>query len=125
MKDKLGYEKFVEEVFTLHRDIRYAELFDGDCKRLGGGMRPGVASIDPPEVSAEVDVETARFGLLLLKNRAYYGELDYVFASMEKVNVIVLPVDDKVLVVALNPPTGLDILSKLKETAAKLGQFLK
>lgn len=125
MKDKLGYEKFVEEVFGLHRDIRYAELFDSDCGRLGGGMRPGVASIDPPEVSAEVDVETARFGLLLLKNRAYYGELDYVFASMEKVNVIVLPVDDKVLVVALNPPTGLDILPKLKEKAAKLGQSLK
>lgn len=88
-------------------------------------MRPGVASLDPPEVSAEVDVETARFGLLLLKNRAYYGELDYVFASMEKVNVIVIPVGDNVLVVALDPPTGLDVLPQLKQMAAKLAQSLK
>ncbi|MDJ0272055.1 MAG: hypothetical protein QXN23_01455 [Candidatus Caldarchaeum sp.] len=125
MRNKQDYEKFIEEVFDIHRDIRYAELFDSNCKRLGGGMRPGVASLDPPEVSAEVDVETAKFGLLLLQNRTYYGELDHVFASMEKVNVIVLPVGDKVLVVALDPPTGLDILPQLKKMAAKISQFLK
>lgn len=125
MTDRREYSRFIEEVFSIHKDIRYAELFDSDCGRLAGGMRPGVASLDPLEVSAEVDIETARFGLLLLKNRKYYGELDYVFASMEKLNVIVLPIGDKVLVVALNSSTGLDVLPRLKKIAAKLVEYLK
>jgi len=120
MNDKPVYQKFIQDVFRLHSEVRYAELFDEECRSLAGGMRPGVVSIDPPEVSERVDVDTARFGLMLLKHKKYYGSLNYIYVEMEKVNVVVLPVGEKILVVALNPTIGLNIIPKLKKVIAKL-----
>ncbi|MEM0384310.1 MAG: hypothetical protein QXV27_05645 [Candidatus Caldarchaeum sp.] len=106
-------DRLLEEVFALHPNVRYAEIFDSAANHVAGGMRPGFESLDPPEVSSRVDVETAKYALLLIQNRKYYGDLEYIYASMKGINVLILPFMSGVLVTAFNPPTGLGILPAL------------
>lgn len=123
--EKTLNQRLIDAIFNLNEAIRYAEVFGPRAERLAGGMRPGVESLDPPNVAAKVDVETAKFGLLLKQNEHYYGRLHYVYAAMERINVMILPLGEKVLVVATNPPAGIEILSELKEVLEAFSQSLK
>ncbi|WP_448605480.1 hypothetical protein [Thermoflexus hugenholtzii] len=108
--------ELVEVVFSLSSHIRYVEVFNSRGVGVAGGMRPGVKSVDPPRTAAKVDVETARYALLLMRQRKYYGKMKYMYVEMERVNVLVKPLDGWVLVLTTNPPAGLDLLEKVQQT---------
>ena len=42
-------QTFVEKVLALHEDVRFAALFDWEGRRLAGGMKRGIPSLDPPK----------------------------------------------------------------------------
>lgn len=110
------FNTVLQEIFAIHPSVRYAEIFDANARHIAGGVKTGVKSLDPVEVSSIVDVETAKYALLLIQNRKYYGELEYIYISMEKINVLILPFLSGVLVMAFNPPTGLEILPAINKT---------
>jgi hypothetical protein len=112
--------KIVESIFSLGSEIRYAEIFNNRAVSIAGGMKPGVKSIDPARTAAKVDVETARYALLLIRRRKYYGAMHYMYVRLEKVNVLVLPFDNGVLVITLNPPKGLELLEDIRQ---KISQY--
>ncbi|MDW8360562.1 MAG: hypothetical protein RMK31_08295, partial [Candidatus Caldarchaeum sp.] len=108
-------EKIVDDIFALSPAVRYAEFFDGRCRRLAGGMRPGVKSLEPAKTAAKIDVETAKYATLLQKQKKYYGNFSHMFVETEKVNVLVVPYRTGVLVLTTNPPTGLELLPEVKK----------
>ncbi len=111
--------EIVEAVFSLSPEIRYAEIFNSRGVGVAGGMRPGVKSVDPPRTAAKIDVETARYALLLMRQRRYYGRMRYLYVEMERVNVLITPLNSWVLVLTTNPPAGLDLLEKVEKTIAR------
>lgn len=116
MVDRDRLRELVEAVFSLSSQIRYVEVFNSRGVSVAGGMRPGVKSVDPPKTAAKVDVETARYALLLMRQRKYYGAMKYMYVEMERVNVLIKPLDGWVLVLTTNPPAGLDLLEKVQQT---------
>jgi len=113
-RDRL--RELVEAVFSLSGQIRYVEVFNSRGVGVAGGMRPGVKSVDPPRTAAKIDVETARYALLLMRQRRYYGGMKYMYVEMERVNVLVKPLDGWVIVLTTNPPAGLDLLERVQQT---------
>ncbi|MDW8063598.1 MAG: hypothetical protein RMI43_05460 [Candidatus Caldarchaeum sp.] len=114
MVSRKKLETLTSEIFNINPAIRYAEFFDRRCKSLAGGMRPGVKSLEPPKTAAKVDVETAKYAILLLKQRKYYGDFGFMYVNTDKVNVLVVPYKSGVLVLTTNPPVGLEILPAVK-----------
>lgn len=112
-------EEFVRMLFGLSDDIRYVEVFNRRGVGVAGGMRPGIRSLDPPKTAAKIDVETANYALLLMGQRRYYGDMKYMYVEMERVNVLVLPLNGMVAVLTTNPPAGLELLPALQQTIAQ------
>jgi len=119
MVNKNRLRELVADVFMLDSQVRYVEVFNSRGVGVEGGMRPGVKSVDPPRTAAKVDFETARYALLLMRLNKYYGKMKYMYVEMERVNVLVVPMDTWVLIVTTNPPAGLDLLEKVQQTITR------
>lgn len=112
-------EELVSMLFSLSSDIRYVEIFNRRGVGVAGGMRPGIKSLDPPKTAAKIDVETANYALLLMGQSRYDGDMKYMYVEMERVNVLVLPLNGRVVVLTTNPPAGIELLPALQQTIAR------
>lgn len=122
LTDKRDLDLLVSEIFSVSEKIRYVEIFDEHAKGVAGGMRQGVISLDPPRIAESVDTETARYALLLISQKHYYGDLSYMLVEMEKLDVLVLPLKDGALVLTTEPGFANRLLPMVKE---KIAHFLK
>ena len=114
--DSEGLQALVTKVLGIHEDVRFAALFDSDGRKLGGGMRKGKRSLDPPKKSSQIDKASALYPALLAANERYFGKFGFMFAKMERCNAIVVQVEAEVfLVVTTDPPTGLDIIPEIEK----------
>ncbi|TLX98757.1 MAG: hypothetical protein E6K90_08890 [Thaumarchaeota archaeon] len=108
-------QTFVEKVLALHEDVRFAALFDWEGRRLAGGMKRGIPSLDPPKKSSQIDRASALYPVLLASNKRYFGRFEFMFARMEKVHAVVVQVgSNRMLVVTTNPPTGLNLIPAIE-----------
>jgi hypothetical protein len=109
----------VDRVLGLHQNVRFAALFDWKGKKLAGGMKGTVPSLDPPKKASQVDRATALYPVLLASNQRYNGRFEFMFAQMEKVNAIAVQVgSDRMLVVTTDPPTGLDLVPAIRKAVS-------
>jgi hypothetical protein len=112
-------QSLVERILGAHKDVRFAALFDARGEKLAGGMKDGTPSLDPPKKSAQVDRATAVYPAMLAANERYFGKFGFLFAEMEKCNALAFQVEtDVFLVVTTDPPTGLDLVPKIKKIIA-------
>ena len=106
----------IDKVMSIHEDVRFAALFDWKVRKVAGGMKGRVESLDPPRKAARVDRATAEYAVLLASNSQFYGDFEFMYAQMKRVNVIVLQAGpERMLCVTTNPPTGYDLIPKIED----------
>jgi hypothetical protein len=105
----------IDEVLNIHEAVRFAALFDWKGRKVAGGMKSEVRSLDPPKKAARVDRATAQYTILLASNRQFFGEFEFMYAQMKRVNAIVLQAGpEMMLCVTTNPPIGYDLIPKIE-----------
>ena len=108
-------QTLIDKVLSIHEAVRFAALFDWKGRKVVGGMKERVKSLDPPTKAAKVDRATAEYAILLASNSQFNGQFEFVYAQMKKVNVIVLQAGpETMLCVTTNPPTGYDLIPKIE-----------
>jgi len=87
--------------------VRFAALFDWQGRKIAGGMKRGVKSLDPPKKASQIDRATARYPILLASNKKYFGDFEFMYAKMKRLNAIVVQAGPgKMLVITTNPSVG-------------------
>ena len=105
----------IDKVMTIHEAVRYAALFDWKGRKVAGGMKRKVKSLDPPKKAAGVDRATAQYAILLASNSQFFGDFEFMYAQMKRVNVIVLQAGPKMMLcVTTNPPSGYDLIPRIE-----------
>jgi hypothetical protein len=106
----------VDDVLDVHKDVRFAAIFDDRGNKITGGMKKGVSSLDPPKTSSQVDRDTALYPAMLAANEKYFGKFGYMYVEMEKFSATAFQVGKKnFLVVTTDPPTGLEVVPKIQK----------
>ena len=108
-------QTLIDRVLSIHEAVRFAAIFDWNGRKVAGGMKKKVESLDPPKKAAKVDRATAEYAILLASNSQFNGDFEFMYAQMGRVNVIVLQAGPKMMLcVTTDPPTGYDLIPKIE-----------
>jgi len=97
----------IDEVFALHRGIRFVAIYQ-DQYIVAGGMRKGKHSLDPDEEAREIDLQLSRMGEIARTWQKWFGNLGTITLRYEKVNLCFQPIsEDRFLVFSTDPGVNL------------------
>lgn len=109
------YASLVERIFNEDKRIRFVAIYGGQ-DLLSGGMRKELSSYDPEEVARDVDLELARIAKSAKTSEQWFGKLNGIVMSYEKINLGLFSFEDmnKFLVVSSDPDYNpMSLLPKL------------
>jgi len=84
--------KFVEEILSLNRAIRYCGIINKEGKVLAGSLRKGVESLEPSSMNPKLITQLA---ILIGADKgwdAYLGETDYFLIHKSKIDLLLFPI---------------------------------
>jgi hypothetical protein len=110
-------EKLCIQVFKFDRRVRYAGVLDETGRLIVGGMRKGIASLEPASENLRLMANlTIQIGTEKTWDR-YFGEMRYMFVKREKVNVLTFYLGGKnVMMISAESDFDLDHMALLRDT---------
>ncbi len=99
----MDYQKILDAIFDLNKDIRYAGLLDEAGTLLAGGMRRGIDSIvDQPSEELYL-THTALRKSMRERFDDTMGQARFVYVEREKLSLLTFYLEKKMLLVTLEP----------------------
>ena len=99
----MDFEKLCKDVFALNDDIRYAGVIDGSGGQLAGGMRKGTDSIVTETDEELFLTQTALRKSMRERFDDSMGRARFAYVEREKLSILTLYMEDKLLLVTLEP----------------------
>jgi hypothetical protein len=81
----------MQKVFGFDKRIRYCAILDEMGRVAGGGMRPGVQSLEPREEEERVDIQMVVARGMSDAAHPYLGKTDYVIVHRDRLMLIAFP----------------------------------
>lgn len=99
----MDYQKIIDAIFNLNKDIRYAGLIDETGSLVVGGMRHGIDSIvDQPSEELYL-THTALRKSMRERFDDTMGKARFVYVEREKLSLLTFYLDKKMLLITLEP----------------------
>jgi len=99
----MDYQKILDAIFDLNKDIRYAGLLDEAGTLIAGGMRRGIDSIvDQPSEELYL-THTALRKSMRERFDDTMGQARFVYVEREKLSLLTFYLEKKMLLVTLEP----------------------
>jgi hypothetical protein len=99
----MDYQKIIDAIFELNKDIRYAGLIDETGSLIVGGMRHGIDSIvDQPSEELYL-THTALRKSMRERFDDTMGKARFVYVEREKLSLLTFYLDKKMLLLTLEP----------------------
>lgn len=109
-------EKLCNQIFKFDRRIRYAGVLDETGRLIAGGMRRGIASLEPQTEDLRLMANlTIQIGTDKTWDQ-YFGKTHYTFIKREKVNIITFNLGEKLLLVSTEPDFSIPQVQALRDT---------
>jgi hypothetical protein len=99
----MDYDKLCKSIFALHDDIRYAGVVDETGNLLAGGMKKGIDSIVDVAGEELYLAQTAIRRSMRERFDATMGKARFSYIEREKISIITLYFDNKVILITLEP----------------------
>jgi len=100
---RVQYDKICLEVFKFDRRVRFASVLDESGRTIAGGMRKGIASLEPQSEDLRL---IANITIQLSTDKTwdqYFGKTQYTFIKREKLNILTFHVGTKLFLVSTEP----------------------
>ena len=81
----------IDKVFEIDPAIRFAGIADNSGQFLEGGMRPGVVSLTPEEITSKMIIQTALARGMAKSWEEYFGKEKFSVIAHEKLTVLRFP----------------------------------
>ncbi len=116
-KDNERYEDLCNNIFSMNEKIRFVGVLDSNGKLIAGGMRKGVKPLED-----EIHEKRWFHQIAIRKEMAsmfekIYGKVIYIYANRDKVKQLIFYIEDKILVISIEPDLE---SSKVIELAEKI-----
>lgn len=99
----------------MDRRVRYAGILDDTGRVIAGGMRKGIASLEPASEDLRLMANlTIQIGTDKTWDQ-YFGKIQYTFVKREKVNMVIFGVGTNLMLITTQPDVGLDQISQLRD----------
>ncbi|VFJ13743.1 DUF6659 family protein [Candidatus Nitrosocosmicus franklandus] len=99
----MDYQKIIDAIFELNKDIRYAGFIDETGSLIVGGMRHGIDSIvDQPSEELYL-THTALRKSMRERFDDTMGKARFVYVEREKLSLLTFYLDKKMLLITLEP----------------------
>jgi len=106
------------KIFRFDRRIRYFGILDEMGRITAGGMRPGLASLEPEDAAEKVDLQMAVTRGMTEAATKYFGRTNYIIIHREKLMLIALPRSDRHTgLISAEPDFPLEKLGELMKIA--------
>jgi hypothetical protein len=110
-------DKLCIQVFKFDRLIRYAGVLDETGRLIAGGMRKGIASLEPASEGLRLMANlTLQIGTDKTWDR-YFGGIQYTFVKRVEVNMLTFYLGEKnVMMISAESGFGLENMALLRDT---------
>jgi hypothetical protein len=109
-------DKLCNQIFKFDRRIRYAGVLDENGRVIAGGMRKGIASLEPRSEDLRLIANlTIQIGTDRTWDR-YFGKIQYTFIKREKVNIMTFNLNDKLFLVSMEPDFSIQQAQILRDS---------
>ncbi len=99
----MDYEKIIDAIFALNKDIRYVGLIDDSGSLIAGGMRHGIDSIvDQPSEELYL-THTALRKSMRERFDDTMGKSRFVYVERENLSLLTFYLDKKMCLITLEP----------------------
>ncbi len=99
----MDFSKLCDGVFALSDGIRYAGVIDDSGSLVAGGMREGINSIVSETDEELFLTQTALRKSMRERFDTSMGRARFAYVEREKVSILTFYLDDKILLVTLEP----------------------
>lgn len=109
----MEFPELCDRVLAIDSTIRYAAVLSRDGRRIAGGMRSGMDSMEPKRVSEEMDFQTSHYYSSLERWEKHFGTLNFTFVNYQKVLVFFVPLGAYLLNVTAEPSFKLERIQEI------------
>ncbi|QQG48686.1 MAG: hypothetical protein HY247_08125 [archaeon] len=99
----IQWDKICTEMFKFDRRIRFAGILDNSGRKIAGGMKKGIASLEPQSEDLRL---IANITIQLNTDQTwdkYFGRSQYTFIKREKLNILTFNLGNKLVLVSAEP----------------------
>jgi hypothetical protein len=116
----MDYAKLCDRVFALNDHIRYAGVLDDTGTILAGGMREGINSIVSETDEELFLTQTALRKSMRERFDSGMGRARFAFVEREKISILTFYMDEKILLVTLEPNVDSHTAMDIAEDALEM-----
>jgi hypothetical protein len=91
----LKFDKICDDIFALNTSIRSAIVIDKMGRRVAGGMRKGITSMEEKNDSQKLYVQFALRSVMREDFDEQFGKTIYSFSERERIKLASFPLDDQ------------------------------
>lgn len=118
----MDYSELCEKVLAIDPAIRYASVLTRDGRKVAGGMRAEVKSMEPREVGEEMDFQTAHYHSAFERWERYFGTLNFTHVRYQNLLVFFFPLGAYILNVTTQPNLEFDKVREITSLASTARQ---
>jgi hypothetical protein len=100
---QMDFAKLCEQIFTLHKDIRYAGIIDDTGFLLAGGMRKGLDSMTEQNNDEVYLAQTALRKSMRERFNNTMGKARFAYVEREKISMLTFYMEKNILIVSVEP----------------------
>lgn len=112
-------KELMNEIFSLDPGIRYAAVLSPRGTHLEGGMRPGIASVNPESEEDKLFLQATVARGMSDSWTKFFGSFKFSFFIYERLSVIQLTFGENVLLVTTEPGVPISLAQSLVEVLQK------
>lgn len=95
---RLKFDRICNEIFALSPAVRSAIVIDKMGRRMAGGMREGITSMEEKDDTQKLYVQFALRSVMREDFDEQFGKTLYSFSERERIKLASFPIDDQYIV---------------------------
>jgi hypothetical protein len=95
---RLKFDRICNEIFALSPAVRSAIVIDKMGRRVAGGMREGITSMEEKDDTQKLYVQFALRSVMREDFDEQFGKTLYSFSERERIKLASFPIDDQYIV---------------------------
>ena len=110
-----NYDKMIKKILKFNRKLRYISVLDKNGRRIAGGMRRGIKSLEPAEEELRLMSHVESESSTRETWDSYFGKTMYTIVKRENVTMIIYPHDKKNILVSAEPVFNINEVPDIRE----------
>ena len=96
------HEKLCDQIFAIHRTVRFAGVIDKMGNLVAGGMRKGIQPLEPREDRRRLYIELALRNAMRQDFDREFGRTIYSVSEREKLKIASFPMGEYLILISID-----------------------